>query len=378
MKRNLSFRQNLKMRYIVIVLLILALLFLTDVSVIFASDVPLPVGSAKILSNDINTMVKLINTNSPASYDYFVKVTKECYPDAEIKVTKEEFLKFITLSHNKNLTSADRQFMNFVINKLKTSYYGKKSPALILLCKEELNSIIKKDTLDLMKNQHCSYDEAREKALNAVVSRNPKLAKELGINANVKISSTPQSREEAFLYAQPYDVASVLSSWGDLILYSIWTSHDGWIKKIVFTSDRHGVRYLNIYEALPNGGNIDSRDRYPNNPKGAYDSWIENSMHVYVQRYPDYSLAQRAYNASVYMYYGKPYNWIIPNKYDPNRSYCSQNVWAGFWAYGVNLDSNLDIPMLYVTHPWAVSIEETGVLPDSIYLSPHLELVSSG
>ena len=107
MKKNLFSGPNSKIRYAAIALLIFTLLFLSDNSVIFASDSPLPVGSAKDLSNDINKMVELININSPASYDYFIKVTKECYPNARIKVTKEEFLKFITLSRKENLTSAE-------------------------------------------------------------------------------------------------------------------------------------------------------------------------------------------------------------------------------------------------------------------------------
>lgn len=249
-----------------------------------------------------------------------------------------------------------------------------------MLSKEIINNEIEKSIRDFMKNQHCNYAEAKKKALNALVVSNPNVAKEFGLTDNIRILSTPQTRENAFLFAMPYDVASVLSNWGDLFSYAVWVSHDGWVKKVTIEDDGR-IGYLDIYEALPDG-NWDSVHRYgpPSKlNKGAYNNWITNSLHVYIKRYPDYSLAERAYNVSVIMYYGKPYNYNIANKYGSNSSYCSQNIWTGFWSYRVNLDSNSDIPILYATgHIVAATLEITGVLPDSIYLSPYLEFVSSG
>jgi len=364
-----------KQRNLLITIIIIALL----VSIgILNKPVDFAYGSSTVsaaqLKSDINQMIYFTKNNPSKTYDYFVKVTKECYPDAKIKIDRKEFVKLAALSNKKSLTPTDIKFINSMIEKLKSSYYGKKSAALIKLYGEELRTEINKNIRDVMKNQHCTYSKAKQEVVGGFASEDPSLIKEYGLT-KYQTLSTQSSREQAFVYARPYDVASVLSNRGDLILYSVW---DGWVKEVI-VGDDGTICYLNIYEALPDG-NWDSVHRYgsPSVCKGAYNSWVVNSKRVYIERYPDYGLSQRAYNVSVKMYYGKPYNYNILNKYDANRSYCSQNVWTGFWSYGTDLDSNLDIPALYVTHPWAVDFELYGVLPDSIYLSPPLELVLSG
>ena len=96
-----------------------------------------------------------------------------------------------------------------------------------------------KMTRDLMKNQKCSYNIAYQQVVSLMANSNPGIAKFVNEKSSYSILSTENSRELAFLYAQPHDVASVLSNWGDILIYSIWTSHDGWVKGInIFNGDR--------------------------------------------------------------------------------------------------------------------------------------------
>ena len=361
-----------------IALLIVFTISVTNSNVLSKSD-PNLLKEASKLNTDFTRLYYSIKNPDSNTYKLFIKVTKECYPDFKTSLTRNDFDKFLKIAKTQKYDQKDMYVINSVINKLKSSYYGTPSNALVYIVHKSLYKQIAKMSTDLATYQGCSYEKAYKNILSSTIATNGKLAKVLGINTEEFSScSSVQTRENAFIYAHPYDVASVLSNWGDVLAYSIWTSHDGWVRYVTIGDDGT-IGYLNIYEALPDG-NWDSIHRYgsPSVSKGAYNSWVVNPMHVYIQRYPDQSLSQRAYNVSVNMYYGKPYNWDIANKCDPNRSYCSQNVWTGFWAYEVDLDSNLDIPALYITHPWAVSIELTGVLPDSIYLSHHLNLVSSG
>ncbi len=334
--------------------------------------------SANLLKNNINKLVYLANIKSPKTFSVFIKVTKECYPDFKATITEKEFNKLLEISRKSSVSEPEIAFVKQFTNKLKSSYYGEPSPTLYKLVKTSIKSQINKMTHDFMKNQRCSYDTAYKESVDLMINSNSDISKFINEKSSPNILSTENSRSFAFLYAHSHDLASVMSNWGDLFKYAIWASHDGWVKEVV-SGDDGTISYLNIYEALPDG-NLDSVDRYgpPSKCKGAYNSWVKNSEHVYIQRYPNASLSQRAYNVSVNMYYGKPYNWNIANKYDPDRSYCSQNVWTGFWAYNVDLKSNRGIPYLYVVHPWVVPFELAGVLPDSIHLSPHLESVSSG
>ena len=96
-----------------------------------------------------------------------------------------------------------------------------------------------KMTRDLMKNQKCSYNIAYQQAVSLMVDSNPGIAKFVNERSSYSTLLTENSRELAFLYARPYDVVSVLSNWGDLFAYAIWTSHDGWVKGInIFNGER--------------------------------------------------------------------------------------------------------------------------------------------